>query len=236
LDEPEQRWKALQNYEMLRARKYVEAVYYHELIRDLRKCGYRIRHQSRGDFQIEGVDDSICRRFSKRHEQINEALDALLREKPELAGANLKDLRERLATAERSRKLREQNTDELRHWWHAQLTPDELKSIQRLTRGKVETTAAINPTAIAKEAIAWAEEHLFDRQSVVLEHTIWQEAIQHVHRHDIYGGFAIRRGDVDQGKMSIIGGAIIAAAPAAVYAFYKIFGIDSNSAVGVGNF
>jgi len=37
----------------------------------------------------------------------------------------------------------------------------------------------------------------------------------------IYGGFAIRRGDVDQGKMSIIGGAIIAAAPAVVFAFYK---------------
>ncbi len=52
----------------------------------------------------------------------------------------------------------------------------------------------------------------------------------------IYGGFAIRRGDVDQGKMSIIGGAIIAAAPAIVFAFYKIFGLDSNSAVGVGSF
>jgi hypothetical protein len=52
----------------------------------------------------------------------------------------------------------------------------------------------------------------------------------------IYGGFAVRRGDVDQGKMSIIGGAIIAAAPAVVYAFYKIFGLDSNSAVGVGTF
>jgi hypothetical protein len=52
----------------------------------------------------------------------------------------------------------------------------------------------------------------------------------------IYGGFAIRRGDVDQGKMSIIGGAIIAAAPAAVFAFFKIFGLDANSAVGVGNF
>ncbi len=51
----------------------------------------------------------------------------------------------------------------------------------------------------------------------------------------IYGGFAIRRGDVDQGKMSIIGGAIIAAAPAIIFAFYKIFGLDSNSAVGVGN-
>ena len=52
----------------------------------------------------------------------------------------------------------------------------------------------------------------------------------------IAGGFAIRRGDVDQGKMSIIGGAIIAAAPAVIYAFFKIFGIDGNSAVGVGTF
>jgi len=52
----------------------------------------------------------------------------------------------------------------------------------------------------------------------------------------IYGGFAIRRGDVDQGKMSIIGGAIIAAAPAVVYAFYSIFGLNTNSAVGVGTF
>ena len=52
----------------------------------------------------------------------------------------------------------------------------------------------------------------------------------------IAGGFAIRRGDVDQGKMSIIGGAIIAAAPAVIFAFYKIFGIDANSSVGIGNF
>lgn len=52
----------------------------------------------------------------------------------------------------------------------------------------------------------------------------------------IAGGFAIRRGDVDQGKISIIGGAIIAAAPAVVFAFYKIFGLDGNSAVGVGSF
>ena len=52
----------------------------------------------------------------------------------------------------------------------------------------------------------------------------------------IYGGFAIRRGDVDQGKMSILGGAIIAAAPAVIYAFFKIFGLDTSSAVGVGTF
>src|SRR3989440_9127916 len=52
----------------------------------------------------------------------------------------------------------------------------------------------------------------------------------------IYGGFAIRRGDVDQGKMSIIGGAIIAAAPAVVFAFFKNFCLHSDSAGRRGQF
>jgi len=184
-DSAEQRWKALQNYEMLRARKYVEAVYYHELIRDLRRFGYGIKNQSRGDFQIEGVDESLCRQFSKRHEQINEALDALLREKPELAGANPKDLREHLATVERSRKMRDQNPNELRQWWEAQLTPDELKGLRQLSSGRTGNVIATDVRPIAEEAVVWAEEHLFDRRSVVLEHEIWQEAIQHARSQNI---------------------------------------------------
>ena len=184
-DPAEQRWKALQNYEMLRARKYVEAVYYHELIRELRSFGYGIRNQSRSDFQIEGVAESLCRRFSKRHEHINEALDALLREKPELSGANLKDLREHLAKAERSRKIRDKNTDELRHWWEAQLTSDELEGLRQLSKNLPATAMVADVGSIAEEAIAWAEEHLFDRRSVVLEHEIWQEAIQHARKQNL---------------------------------------------------
>ena len=46
----------------------------------------------------------------------------------------------------------------------------------------------------------------------------------------IYGGFAIRRGDVDQGKMSIIGGAIIAAAPAVIFAFFKSSALTRTAA------
>ena len=65
-DPVEQRWKALQNYELLRARKFAENVYYHELARQLRSFGYQIRNQARGDFQIEGVSEEICDRFSKR--------------------------------------------------------------------------------------------------------------------------------------------------------------------------
>jgi hypothetical protein len=52
----------------------------------------------------------------------------------------------------------------------------------------------------------------------------------------MYGGFAIRRGDdraADDAHLALID---IAAAPAAVYAFYQIFGIADNSSVGVGTF
>lgn len=178
-DYSEHRWKALQNCEMLLARKYVEAVYYHELARDLRQFGYGLRNKSRGDFEIEGVPDVLCRRFSKRHEQIDEALNALLREKPELADANLKDLREHLATSERSRKIRDQDATGLRRWWEAQLTREELSRLRGLVCANPESIVDGNPGTVAEEAVAWAEEHVFDRRSVVLEHTIWQEAIQH---------------------------------------------------------
>lgn len=51
----------------------------------------------------------------------------------------------------------------------------------------------------------------------------------------IGGGFAIRRGDADTGKMSIIGGLIIAGAPVIVKALFTAFGIG-NSTVDVGTF
>jgi conjugative relaxase-like TrwC/TraI family protein len=47
-DPVEHRWKALQNSEMLRARKYVENVYYHELARDLKQWGYEIVNHAAG--------------------------------------------------------------------------------------------------------------------------------------------------------------------------------------------
>ena len=49
------------------------------------------------------------------------------------------------------------------------------------------------------------------------------------------GGFAIRRGDTDAGKLSIIGGLIIAGAPVIVKALFTAFGI-SSSTVDVGAF
>ncbi len=65
-DAVENRWKALQNHELLRARKFAENAYYHELTRELRGFGYRIRNRVRGDFEIEGVSEELNERFSKK--------------------------------------------------------------------------------------------------------------------------------------------------------------------------
>jgi hypothetical protein len=51
----------------------------------------------------------------------------------------------------------------------------------------------------------------------------------------VSGGFAIRRGDADSGKLSIVGGLIIAGAPVIVKALFTAFGIGS-SAIDVGSF
>ena len=51
----------------------------------------------------------------------------------------------------------------------------------------------------------------------------------------IGGGFAIRRGDTDSGKLSIIGGLIIAGAPVIVKALFVAFGLGTST-VDVGTF
>ena len=175
-DGVESRWKALQNYEMLRARKFAENAYYHELARELRAFGYRIGNRARGDFEIEGVSHDLCERFSKRHTQIDEALARLLAEKPELSGGNFQDLREQLAATERSRKQKTLSGDELRLLWGAQLSEAECASLRQLLES-LKSNARQEQRVSVSEAVEWAEEHLFDRNSVVLECQVWQEAL-----------------------------------------------------------
>jgi len=175
-DAVENRWKALQNFELLRAKKFAENVYYHELARKLRGFGYGIRNLARGDFQIEGISDDICERFSKRHTQIDEAIKKLLAEKPECAGGDLMAMRRLIATAERARKQKELSHDEQRALWDVQLSESERAALHRLPNHAETVTG--NRMSVG-ESVQWAEDHLFDRNSVALECQLWQQALEH---------------------------------------------------------
>lgn len=170
----EHRWKVLQNFELLRAKKFAENAYYHELARELQGFGYRIRNRARGDFQIEGISEELCERFSKRDAEIDRALAKLLAEKPEFNSANIGVLRAQLATEKRARKQKDVGRDELRVLWDAQLTDAERVSLSRLAKGITPEATSIG----LNEAVEWAEEHLFDRNSVVLECQVWQKALE----------------------------------------------------------
>ncbi len=175
-DASEQRWKALSNYEMLQARKFAENVYYHEFARDLRQFGYEIENKPRGDFEIKGVSRELQSRFSKRHNEIDASIEKVLKEKPELAKGNLKELRSQIAQAERSRKIAGIALPELQRLWDSQLTGKERQSLRALAR---QSKAALqSPSVTAQAAIQWAEAHLFDRRSVVRENEVWSAALE----------------------------------------------------------
>jgi conjugative relaxase-like TrwC/TraI family protein len=171
-DADEGRWKALQNYQMLVAQKYVEAVYYHELARSLRACGYLIENNARGDFRVAGISPELTERFSKRHRQIDDQARQFLTEHPEKNGGNINDIREHLAHRLRSRKMSDLAPDRLRALWQSQVTPADKPSLRvpSISQERLAITAA--------EAVSWAEEHLFERRSVVREHELWRHALE----------------------------------------------------------
>ena len=177
-DPVERRWKALQNHDMLLAHKFVENVYYHELARTLRQYGYGIENQRRGDFEIKGVSPALIEKFSKRHQEIDEKTRELLERQPEKADGNLAVIRDHIAHKERAHKIKGITLSELQTSWGQQLTAEERASLGRLATEPPAT--AISSEALAQQAVAWAEEHLFERRSVVLEHELWRHALEHV--------------------------------------------------------
>ncbi len=178
-DATESRWKALQNHQMLVAQKYVENVYYHELARALISSGYTVENSARGDFQIAEVSPELCARFSKRHQEISEKTARFLAENPEKAGRNVTAIREHLAHKERSRKQRDIPRNQLCELWQSQITAGERELLTKRGGGtnSSEFTAA--------EALDWAEEHLFDRRSVVQEQELWRYALEFARGHRV---------------------------------------------------
>src|SRR5207247_6797085 len=75
-----------------------------------------------------------------------------------------------------ARKQRDLSRDELLALWESQLTREERDEIGRLRNPAAQSPSEESRVSVA-EAVQWAEEHLFDRNSVVLECQLWQEAL-----------------------------------------------------------
>jgi conjugative relaxase-like TrwC/TraI family protein len=171
-DPAENRWKALEASGMYRAQKFAENAYYHELAQGLRLLGYELESNKR-DFEIKGVPASLIKRFSKRHQQIDEETQKRV-EKEGLRG-NVKELRKQVAHDERRRKIKDSTADRLRPSWAKQMTVDERAALIAIRGLKPQRPQQADVAAI----VAWADQHLFERRSVVDEHELLSTALAH---------------------------------------------------------
>lgn len=170
LDLVEQRWKALEVQGMYRAQRFIENFYYHELAKGLRSLGYAIENNGR-DFEIKGVPQSIVTRFSKRHEQINAETQKRIERGGPRGSENA--VRRQVAEDKRRRKQKESTADRLRPLWRNQLSPKEAKAL-----ASIRPQSACGPApAEVGAAVAWADEYLFERRSVVAEHELLSAAL-----------------------------------------------------------
>ena len=176
-DATEGRWKALEACEMVTAQKFVRNVYYHEMVRSLQKFGYGVENNPRGDFEIAGVSKELIDRFSKRHREIDEKTKEFLEREPDKANQNIKVIRANIAHKERARKIKDVGIVKLQSMWNKQLTWKEWWQISRLDKQRSPDTSQ---KITASQAVSWAEQHLFERRSVVHEHEIWRHALEHL--------------------------------------------------------
>ena len=181
-DATEGRWKALEASEMVTAQKFVRNVYYHELVRSLQRFGYGVENNPRGDFEIAGVSKEMIDRFSKRHVEIDQKTRELLEREPDKANQNIKVIRANIAHKERARKIKDVGIVKLQSMWNKQLSWKEWWQISRLDKHR---SLDIPEKITAGQAVSWAEQHLFERRSVVHEHEIWCHALEHLRGQDV---------------------------------------------------
>ncbi len=171
-------WYALNEFEMVKAVRYAGKVYQNELARSVRELGYEIREvRQNGDvtgFEIDGVSDELCQRFSKRREEIEREISRFERDRgrePTVREISL------ITRETRSPGLKEITTLEVLARQREQLQPEEWRQLLAM-RGHATSCPAEGLAAGGeRDALSVSVEHLFERQSVFREHEILAEAL-----------------------------------------------------------
>jgi conjugative relaxase-like TrwC/TraI family protein len=181
-DEKVRSWRALNEFEMFMAIRYVGKVYQNEMARSCRALGYEITESrdSRGNvtgFEIRDVPAEVCRRFSKRRAQV------------ELGIANFIESHGReptngeihaIAVSSRDRKLAEITTPAVLAAQREQLSPEELRDLTNLRDEAIVRSRDPDRNLgleREQESIQFAAAHLYERRSVVKGHELLAEAL-----------------------------------------------------------
>ena len=170
------KWRTMANEKLYASKMLIGALYRSELAKGLKEIGYGIeKTHADGRFEIAGVSREVIEAFSTRRTEIQAAMNERGLGKP---GANPR-LAERAALMTRSYK-REMDREALREIWQRQAADlgfdaQELRTeaAQREPTREHSQEPGTAPDEIrepektpAERAVAWAVEHLAEREAV----------------------------------------------------------------------
>jgi conjugative relaxase-like TrwC/TraI family protein len=181
-DGREGRWKALQASGIYERRAYLTEVYRNSLACQVRQLGYEIesRQSGRGldcGFEIRGISDDLIAKYSRRSKQRDEAIKRFIAD----TGRNPTDNEVAVLVREtRAAKLIRISSAEVHAHQRERLTSEEGRHLAELRSAWQKET--IMPQFPAPSLI-YAQEHIFERVSVCLDHEMLAEALRHSRGH-----------------------------------------------------
>lgn len=195
-DNIEQKFKALEAYEIYDKSKYFTEFYRHILAQKVKELGYQIEHQKQG-WEIKGVPLEICKKFSKRSQLIN----TISSQKEIELGRKISNNEKSLIT-QKSRQSKSKNLSiqQVIQNQKNELDVNELKSLEKVIQlsiidrdNKLSSNNKYNANNLNSlnkqntkqmslsdnEAIKFAIKHVFERQSIVSKYDLISAAIKY---------------------------------------------------------
>ncbi|CAN5471072.1 hypothetical protein BH09VER1_BH09VER1_26470 [soil metagenome] len=163
------KWMALQNFEILKAQKYLNAIYEHSLCRRLHAIGYETRPKANGSLELAHISDETCDKFSKRHFAIQKRTANLLASGVKIGEKKLASM---VAHDKRIRKQPNLATASLREAWLAQIPENEKVPVDLLCLQK-------RPRPDAKTSLSWAKGRIFERNATCRPADLLAAALEH---------------------------------------------------------
>jgi conjugative relaxase-like TrwC/TraI family protein len=172
-DHVEQQWKALQTFVMYDAIRYATEVYRNALVKRLHALGYETERTSKC-FEIKGVSMEIREKFSKRSAQTAAVATEMERK-----------LGRKLSNNELSHVIHKTRPEKVKGISHAEVhrhqvsqlsaaEQQQLKAVARAARG---SPTGVQNRVTEQQALDYAQEHIFERASVVPEYKLLHAAL-----------------------------------------------------------
>jgi conjugative relaxase-like TrwC/TraI family protein len=172
-DAKERHWKALQTGEMFGAINYATEVYRNELAKRLHQIGYGTRKTGNA-FEIEGVDQRLIERFSKRSQQ----RDMAVKKKEIKLGRKLtKQEVAHVVHQSRPKKLKGASDEQVREQQLGEIGFFEKRSLRKVVASADGQQREFEQRVGSEAALEHGIAHVFERNSVVPEHKILEAAL-----------------------------------------------------------